>query len=73
MVHEFTWHRLVSTLSKNPCDEGAWSFDLDFSAIAAGWYPPVIMPINLPEFPPALRRDGNKIIVSFYDVQGLTT
>lgn len=73
MVHEFTWHRLVSTLSKNPGDESAWSFDLDFGAIAAGWYSPVAIPINLPEFPPALRRDGNKIIVSFYDVQGLTT
>jgi hypothetical protein len=72
MVHEFTWHRLVSTLSKDPENESSWSFNLDFDALAAGWVPPIILPINLPEFPPALRREGNKIVLSFYDVEGFT-
>ena len=74
MVHEFTWHRLTGVLTKPPDHEDAWKFDLDWKAIASVWKPPaVVFPLNLPEFPPALRREGNVIYVDFYDVEGLTT
>ena len=32
-----------------------------------GWAPTLILPTNLPEFPPALRREGPSIIAEFHD------
>jgi hypothetical protein len=73
VVHEFTWHRLVSVLAKSPDHENAWRFDFDWQAVASVWKPVVIFPLNLPEFPPALRREGDVIYVDFYEVEGFTT
>jgi hypothetical protein len=73
IVHEFTWHRFISAISKHPKGEESTSFDLDWNAIAAAWKPPVVyFPSNLPEFPSALRRRGNFISVDLYDVEGFT-
>ena len=73
VVHEFTWHRFISAISKHPDGEESASFDLDWPAIAAAWKPPgVYFPTNLPEFPSALRRRGNFISVDLYDVEGFT-
>lgn len=73
MVHEFTWHRLVGVLAKPPDHGDAWKFNLDWEAIASVWKPVIVFPLNLPEFPPALSREGNIIYVDFYDVEGLTS
>lgn len=72
VVHEFTWHRLVGVLAKHPESEQSWSFELDWGAIAKGWCPHIIFPLNLPAFPPSLSRVGNAIRVTFYEVEGFT-
>ena len=72
VVHEFTWHRLVSFLENFNAGEQNPSFDLDWPAIANGWAPPVYLPTNLPEFAPSLSWKANGISVSFFDVPGFT-
>ena len=66
-AHEFTWHRLVSAIKKHPSDKEGWDFSLDWKVIASGWYPPPILPANLIEFPPVLKRVKNSICTRFYD------
>jgi len=66
-AYEFTWHRLVGSLKRNPDDTRPWNFPLDFKAMSDGWCPPVILPTNLVEFPPTLERIGDKIRVKLYD------
>ena len=67
VAHEFTWHRLAPALERDPSDGGPWDFPLDREGLSRGWAPPVFLPTNLPEFPPALRREGQAIIADFYD------
>jgi tetratricopeptide (TPR) repeat protein len=70
VIHEFTWHRLVSVLCKNPDGFESHRFELDWKAIkAGGWVPPVLLPTNLPEFPSALTRSNDVISVDFFDVE----
>ena len=73
-VHEFTWHHLISVLTKSPDDANAWNFSpiLDYKAIASVWKLMVVIPLTSPMFPPGLSREGNSIIVDLYDVEGLT-
>lgn len=72
VVHEFAWHRLVSALAKPLMSDDPTSFDLDWKAIAKGWTPPVIFPLNLPEFPSSLSRQGDTISLDLFDVRGFT-
>lgn len=67
VAHEFTWHRLAPALERNPADGGPWDFPLDVEGLTRGWAPKPFLPANLPEFPPALRREGPFIMVEFYD------
>jgi hypothetical protein len=71
-VHEFTWHKLVSAISKKPSSKDSWNFEFDWKQIANGWAPPVFLPVNLPQFPPALQRIDNVIGVNLYEVPGFT-
>lgn len=64
---EFTWHRLVSAITHPPSVVDGWDFSLDWEIITSGWHSMPFLPINLIEFPPALRRVGNAIQVTFYD------
>lgn len=64
---EFTWHRLIPALERNPNDGGSWDFSIDFEQLSKGWVPPLVYPTNLPEFPSALRREGDSIIAEFYN------
>ncbi len=66
-AHEFTWHRLVSAINKSPSDKKGWNFPLDWGAITSGWYSLPFLPLNLVEFPPALKRVKNTIQTRFYD------
>jgi tetratricopeptide (TPR) repeat protein len=66
-AHEFTWHRLVSVLAKDPRVDEAHDFEIDFGAIATGWKPAVIFPTNFPFCPPALVRENDLLVVNFYD------
>jgi tetratricopeptide (TPR) repeat protein len=66
-AHEFTWHRLVSTLGKTPETPDIDEFKIDWDFLAKGWAPPVFFADNLPEFPPSLHRIGSSIKISFYD------
>jgi len=66
-AYEFTWHRLVSVLRKHPDNKGSWDFSIDWEIVADGWYPPVMLPTNLIEFPPAIRRVRKSIYIKFYD------
>ncbi len=72
IVHEFAWHRLVSALAKPPMSDEPANFDLDWKAVANGWTPPVIFPLNLPEFPSSLSRQGDTISLDLFDVRGFT-
>jgi hypothetical protein len=67
VAHEFTWHRLAPALERDPSDGGPWDFPLDAEGLMRGWAPTPFLPTNLPEFPPALRREGPSIIAEFYD------
>jgi hypothetical protein len=64
---EFTWHRLVSAITQPPSVVGGWDFSLDWEIVTSGWHSMPFFPINLIEFPPALKRVGNTIQVKFYD------
>jgi tetratricopeptide (TPR) repeat protein len=66
-AYEFTWHRLVSVLRKNPFDKSSRDFSIDWKIVEDGWHPLVIFPTNLIEFPPPLQRIGKTIQVKFYD------
>jgi tetratricopeptide (TPR) repeat protein len=66
-AHDFTWHRLVSAVSKGSTGKRSTSFDLNWPAIKSDWAPPVLIPDNLVGFPPALTRKGREIIVDFYN------
>lgn len=66
---EFTWHRLVSAIKRPPSDSNGWDFHLDWGAIASGWYSMPFTPLNLIEFPPALERIEDTIVLNFYDPQ----
>jgi len=67
-ANEFTWHRLVSSLRKSPTDPTITEFNLDFADAKRGWYPHVILPLNLPKFHPALRLVGDAIEVALHTV-----
>jgi hypothetical protein len=67
VVHEFTWHRLISFLMNPSHTEANEQFDIDWNLIALGWHPPVMFALNLPMFPTALRRSGDVLAVDFYD------
>jgi hypothetical protein len=66
--NEFTWHRLVTALRSSPGDPGLAAFVLDFSSPGDGWYLPLMFPMNLPEFPPALRLKGGTIEIALFTV-----
>jgi hypothetical protein len=66
--NEFTWHRLVAAIRKTPDDPSLAEFPLDISALSNGWTPPLLFPVNLPEFPPALRLKGKIIEVALFTV-----
>ena len=72
VVHEHTWYRLISLLSKHPDSDQSYSFDIDFAAVPAGWAPVFWAATNLPQFRPALTRSGNIISVEFFEVAGFT-
>jgi uncharacterized protein DUF4238 len=72
VVHEFAWHRLVSSVARAPGDARVARFELDWQAISEDWSPPVYFPANLPEFPPSLRVDGDFIDIELYEVPGFT-
>ena len=67
MAHEFTWHRLIGVIEKKPSETVKTNFPIEYDIVSLGWYPPVILPLNLAEFPPALIREGNLIKIKFYD------
>jgi tetratricopeptide (TPR) repeat protein len=66
-AYEFTWHRLVSVLRKYPDDKSFPDFSIDWKIVEDGWHSIVYIPLNLIEFPSALRRVGKTIQVEFYD------
>jgi len=66
-AHEFTWHRLVAAIKKPPSEKDGWDFPLDIDALASGWHSLLMFPINLVEFPPALKKIGNTIQTRFFD------
>lgn len=66
LAHEFTWHRLATAVRRHP-EEEPWDFQLNYEVIADGWCPPVMFPVNLIEFPPALERVQNEIVAKFYN------
>lgn len=68
VVHEFLWHRLVAALEKHPDELGPKGFTLDFGAIKKGWAPPMYFPTDLPQFPVGLRRSGNHITITLFEL-----
>lgn len=67
VAHEFTWHRLIGAIYKPPSDKEGWLFPLQTEYVTRGWYPEPVIPLNLIEFPPALKRIKNTIQTRFYD------
>jgi hypothetical protein len=66
--NEFTWHRLAGALKKTPADSSLREFALDLGALKDGWVPPIVLPLNLPEFPPALRLKKDVIEIALHAV-----
>ena len=67
IAREFTWHRLVGAIHKPPSKNDGWDFNLDWEAITSGWHSLLVLPVNLIELPPALKRIGSKIFSKYYD------
>jgi hypothetical protein len=59
---------LATALKKTPADPSFAAFPFDVSVLDDGWTPPLIFPLNLPEFPPALRVKGHAIEVALFAV-----
>jgi len=72
VVHEFTWHRLISFLNCNSLNPEPRMFDLNPTAYMKGWYPKIFLPTNLPLFPNPFNIINNEIEVELYDVAGFT-
>jgi hypothetical protein len=55
-VHEFEWHRLASVVTNGIGADGTIDPQkVDFEALyRGGWCPPIIAPVNLPEYPTGL-------------------
>lgn len=70
-VHEFTWYRLVSVLENHPLSSKSWDIDLDWDALAAGWVPTPLLPMNTPMYPSAVRRKKGLLRVSLYDLSDI--
>jgi hypothetical protein len=68
VVHEFVWHRFVSALHKgiSPDMKGE-DFAFFFEGLKRSWVPPLMFPVNLPDFVPGLRRNGDVIQAYLYD------
>lgn len=66
-VHEFTWHRLASLLERDPRGVSDGTVEIEYDNLVKGWCPPIILPINLPEFPSSVDVVGEEIIVNLYD------
>jgi hypothetical protein len=67
IVHEFTWHSLVSMLEGTTDPEQA-SFNMRPDVLKRAWFPPTFFPTNLPGFDPGLALIGRDIIVHLYEV-----
>ncbi len=68
VVHEFVWHRFVSALHKgiSPDMKGE-DFAFFFEGLKRSWVPPLMFPVNLPDFVPGLWRNGDVIEAYLYD------
>jgi hypothetical protein len=62
VAHDRDWHRLVSATTGDPHPDELPDLQMfDPSCMADGWCPPVVVTLNMTEFPTGLRRVGNSI------------
>jgi hypothetical protein len=66
--NELTWHRLVAASKKSLDDISLAEFAFNAAALIGGWVPVLVLPLNLPEFPPALRLREDTIEVALFTV-----
>ena len=67
--NEFSWHWLVSILSKPVDDRDVWVSGIDWKAVASQWKCIVVFPLNQQMGTPGLTRVGDTI---FIDLQAAT-
>ena len=63
-IHEFTWHRLISAISKNPNEEYKDFFELDSEILAKGWCPPLVFPSIGLSFPPSFKINNEILSIN---------
>ena len=69
VIHEYTYHRLVSTISKPPNSLEANNFDVDFNIFDHnGFIPTLFLPLSSPVFKGALSRKGNIISADLFHI-----
>ena len=61
--NEFSWHWLVSILSKSVDDLDVWLSGIDWEAVASQGKGTVVFPLNLPMGIPGLTKVGNTIFI----------
>lgn len=55
-------------MRKPPADPKLKQFAIDWDVVADGWHPRIILPLNLPDFPPALHLREEAVDVRLYRV-----
>jgi len=58
----------VAASKKGLDDSSLAAFAFDSAALIGGWVPVLMLPLNLPEFPPALRLRGDAIEAALFTV-----
>ncbi len=61
--NEFSWHWLVSILSKSVNDRDVWLSGIDWEAVAAQGKGTVVFPLNLPKGIAGLTKVGSSIFI----------
>ncbi len=62
VAHDRDWHRLVTATTSEPRPDELPDLQVfDPSCMVGSWCPPVVVTLNMSEFPTGLRRVGNSI------------
>ncbi len=68
-IHEFTWHRLATVLSKPLNTAYGDDIEVDYEVLSNAWHPPIYFPTNIPFAPSAAHILNNALYVDFYDTE----
>ncbi len=63
-IHEFTWHRVISILTKTPDNIDKHDFGIDYRAVKNSWLNHIIFPIDQLIFPDSIKIHENSLNIN---------